>query len=200
MRQLHADKFDLADIDRKLFSVFSEQIFNTGFVHADPHPGNGINLHFKSIFHHSKIFPVSSLVFVRKNAKTGRAELVLLDHGLYEFLPEPTRLSLCQFWEAIVLKDINKMQKYAKELNVEGKESCARHAGVIFAHDIASCVPDYDKLAEILLQRPLEMSGPMKTRLTEQEIAFMQEMAKKRFDTVLLTLKLMPRSMLFVVR
>lgn len=60
-------------------------------------------------------------VFVRKNAKTGRAEIVLLDHGLYEFLPESIRLSLCQFWEAIVLKDINKMQKYSRELNVEGE-------------------------------------------------------------------------------
>lgn len=33
-------KIDLSDIDRKLFTAFSEQIFNTGFVHADPHPGN----------------------------------------------------------------------------------------------------------------------------------------------------------------
>lgn len=41
MDQIRRDKFDLADIDRKLFEVFSEQIFNTGFVHADPHPGNG---------------------------------------------------------------------------------------------------------------------------------------------------------------
>jgi len=31
----------LSDIDKKLFQAFSEQIFHTGFVHADPHPGNG---------------------------------------------------------------------------------------------------------------------------------------------------------------
>lgn len=30
----------LADLDHKLFEAFSEQIFYTGFVHADPHPGN----------------------------------------------------------------------------------------------------------------------------------------------------------------
>lgn len=45
VQRLRADKFDLADIDRKLFDVFSEQIFNTGFVHADPHPGNGQSRH-----------------------------------------------------------------------------------------------------------------------------------------------------------
>lgn len=28
------DNFDIADIDKKLFKIFSEQIFNTGFVHA----------------------------------------------------------------------------------------------------------------------------------------------------------------------
>lgn len=39
--RIKQDKFDVADIDRKLFKIFSEQIFNTGFVHADPHPGNG---------------------------------------------------------------------------------------------------------------------------------------------------------------
>lgn len=33
--------FSLADIDKKMFTAFSEQIFHTGFVHADPHPGNG---------------------------------------------------------------------------------------------------------------------------------------------------------------
>ena len=31
----------MSDIDKKLFQAFSEQIFHTGFVHADPHPGNG---------------------------------------------------------------------------------------------------------------------------------------------------------------
>lgn len=31
----------LADIDKKMFTAFGEQIFQIGFVHADPHPGNG---------------------------------------------------------------------------------------------------------------------------------------------------------------
>lgn len=39
--------FSLADIDKKLFTAFSEQIFHTGFVHADPHPGNGMLYAFK---------------------------------------------------------------------------------------------------------------------------------------------------------
>lgn len=59
-------------------------------------------------------------MFLCKNKSNGKPELVLLDHGLYEYLPASVRLSLCQFWEAIVLKDQAKMDKYAKELNVNG--------------------------------------------------------------------------------
>lgn len=42
LARIEKDQFDIADVDKKLFKTFSEQIFNTGFVHADPHPGNGI--------------------------------------------------------------------------------------------------------------------------------------------------------------
>lgn len=61
------------------------------------------------------------LVFVRKSDVNGKADIVLLDHGLYEYLPMAVRVSLCQFWEAIVLRDVSKMQKYATELGVDGE-------------------------------------------------------------------------------
>lgn len=41
VEQIKKDGFNLAEVDKRLFNAFSEQIFNTGFVHADPHPGNG---------------------------------------------------------------------------------------------------------------------------------------------------------------
>jgi aarF domain-containing kinase len=30
----------LKDVDYKLVNCFSHQVFHSGFVHADPHPGN----------------------------------------------------------------------------------------------------------------------------------------------------------------
>lgn len=42
IRSIHKDELDLKDIDEKLFKTFGEQIFSTGFVHADPHPGNSM--------------------------------------------------------------------------------------------------------------------------------------------------------------
>ncbi|XP_070604514.1 uncharacterized aarF domain-containing protein kinase 5 isoform X3 [Erythrolamprus reginae] len=55
---------NLKDPAEKLIKMFAEQIFYTGFIHADPHPGN---------------------VLVQKGPD-GKAQLVLLDHGLYEIL------------------------------------------------------------------------------------------------------------------
>lgn len=60
---------------------------------------------------------------MRKNDKD-KVEIVLLDHGLYETISSETRLSLCQFWESLVLKDVARLKKFAKELNVDGKFLC----------------------------------------------------------------------------
>ena len=93
-------------IDKKLIVMFAEQIFHTGFVHADPHHGN---------------------IFVRRMAQ-GRgsmgsptAEIVLIDHGLYECINENDRRALCKLWKYIILKDEAKMRHYSKLLNVNGK-------------------------------------------------------------------------------
>lgn len=40
-KQLKNASYSLKDIDSKMFDAFGEQIFQSGFVHADPHPGNG---------------------------------------------------------------------------------------------------------------------------------------------------------------
>lgn len=118
INKIKNDGFKIDDIDKKLFNIFGEQIFNTGFVHADPHPGNGKP--FRIVNRNKNLSCFILIVFLRKT-KNGQPEIVLLDHGLYEYLPEPIRHSLCKFWEAIVLKDLQLMQKYSKELNVNGK-------------------------------------------------------------------------------
>lgn len=37
---LKEHKFSLKEINVKLFEIFGHQIFQCGFVHADPHAGN----------------------------------------------------------------------------------------------------------------------------------------------------------------
>ena len=55
-------------------------IFEEGFVHADPHPGN---------------------LFVRKR-QDGACELVILDHGIYTELTQETKLSYTKLWRGIL--------------------------------------------------------------------------------------------------
>lgn len=53
--------------------------------------------------------------------KSGKAELVLLDHGLYEELPQKVRLSLGNMWRCIVMRDYAGMKLYATQLGVNGE-------------------------------------------------------------------------------
>jgi predicted unusual protein kinase regulating ubiquinone biosynthesis (AarF/ABC1/UbiB family) len=69
----------------------------------------------------SQISPYIS-VLVRK-ASNGKAELVLLDHGLYEYLPPSVRQPLCRLWKAIVMNNHFDMKTHACALGVEGNVS-----------------------------------------------------------------------------
>lgn len=150
-------KINIKDVDKKLFEVFAYQIFKTGFVHGDPHPGN---------------------IFVRKDTN-GRAQLVLLDHGLYETVPEAIRNDLCRFWEAIVLRDYEQMKVYSDKLHVS----------------------DHKRFAEILLQKPLGVNKfSFASKYTEEEVTYMKQVASKHFDLIMQVLKEMPRNLLFIVR
>lgn len=61
------------------------------------------------------------LVLVRK--VNGKAQLVLLDHGLYQKVSDKDRTALSYMWKAIVLNDHANMKKYANELGVESKDA-----------------------------------------------------------------------------
>ncbi|XP_055981243.1 uncharacterized aarF domain-containing protein kinase 5 isoform X2 [Sorex fumeus] len=145
------------DIAKKLIQTFSEQIFYTGFIHSDPHPGN---------------------VLVRKGPDE-KAQLVLLDHGLYQFLEEKDRAALCQLWRAIILRDDAAMKKQAAVLGVQ----------------------DYLLFSEVLMQRPVHLGQLWRSHLlSHREAAYMKEMARDHFEDIMRVLKALPRQMLLVLR
>ncbi|XP_006830843.1 PREDICTED: uncharacterized aarF domain-containing protein kinase 5 [Chrysochloris asiatica] len=147
----------LQDIAQKLIQAFAEQIFYTGFIHSDPHPGN---------------------VLVRKGPD-GKAELVLLDHGLYQFLDEKDRAALCQLWRAIILQDSASMKAHAATLGVQ----------------------DYFLFCEMLMQRPVRLGQLWRSHLlSRDEVVYMQDMARQHFEDIMRVLKALPRPMLLVLR
>ncbi|KAI8888162.1 ABC1-domain-containing protein [Backusella circina FSU 941] len=78
--------------------TFASQIFRSGFVHADPHPGNQL------VRHHPK--------------KKNQVQLVLIDHGLYIQESEKFRLEYCQLWEALFMLDVATMTEVCKEWGI----------------------------------------------------------------------------------
>ncbi|XP_071747487.1 uncharacterized aarF domain-containing protein kinase 5 [Lepeophtheirus salmonis] len=92
--------FDLKSLGSDLIKTFAEQICKSGFVHADPHPGN---------------------ILVRKGKKTNH-EIVILDHGLYEHVPDHIRMPLCAAWKAIVECNHSEMKKNSVKLGVDERD------------------------------------------------------------------------------
>ena len=96
--ELKENGFSLKRIGEYLLQAFAEQVFHTGFVHADPHPGN---------------------ILIRKNGSDRNAQIVLLDHGLYESLPPDIRQPLARVWQAVVENDHDAMKKYSVQLGID---------------------------------------------------------------------------------
>ncbi|XP_029519105.1 uncharacterized aarF domain-containing protein kinase 5 isoform X3 [Oncorhynchus nerka] len=157
VEEIKRQGLSLKDTADKLIRTFAEQIFYTGFIHADPHPGN---------------------VLVRRGPDK-KAELVLLDHGLYEYLSETDRVALCKLWRSIVLRDDTAMKRYSNSLGVK----------------------DYFIFCEMLLQRPINMRElGLSNILSREETSYMRDMAVNHFDNIMVVLKSMPRPMLLVFR
>ncbi|XP_062385093.1 uncharacterized aarF domain-containing protein kinase 5 isoform X4 [Sardina pilchardus] len=157
VEEIRRQGLSLRDTADKLIRTFAEQIFYTGFIHADPHPGN---------------------VLVRRGPDK-KAELVLLDHGLYEYLSKSDRVALCKLWRAIILRDNDGMKRYSNDLGVK----------------------DYFLFCEMLLQRPINMRElGLGNILSREETAYMRNMAANHFDNVMQVLKALPRPMLLVFR
>lgn len=157
VEEIQRQGLSLKDAADKLVRTFAEQIFYTGFIHADPHPGN---------------------VLVRRGPDK-KAELILLDHGLYENLSKSDRAALCQLWRSIILRDEAGMKTYANQLGVK----------------------EYFLFSEMLLQRPINMwEMGLGNILTREETSYMRDMAMNRFDQIMQVLKSMPRPMLLVFR
>lgn len=56
---------------------------------------------------------------MRRYKDTNKAELVFLDHGLYEDLSEDTRLNFALLWRSIMLQEQENVKKYSNALGAD---------------------------------------------------------------------------------
>lgn len=123
--------------------------------------------------------------------------MVLLDHGLYQQVPEKDRVSLSYMWKAIVFNDHVNMKKYSNELGVESINN--KYITGIFEY--ITVFLDYEMFAEILTQTPLRTHGfKLVYQLSDEDLKRMTEFARDRFDNVMRCLQSMPRTLLLVLR
>ncbi|KAI5289034.1 hypothetical protein KEM54_004517 [Ascosphaera aggregata] len=90
----------LADVMGTMVDLFSAQIFLWGFVHCDPHPGN---------------------IIVRRQP-SGRAELVILDHGLYVRMSPKLKHEYARLWKALLAFDNKTIQSIVEGWGVKNAD------------------------------------------------------------------------------
>lgn len=95
---IQRNKIDAFAVANKIGQLYSEMIFSTGFVHADPHPGN---------------------ILLRQTEKN-QLELVLLDHGLYANLTDKFRYEYSNLWLSILKVDRKAMRQHSEQLGIKG--------------------------------------------------------------------------------
>ena len=95
--KLKAANINLRDVARLLTEAYCKQIFQFGFVHADPHPGNIL---IQPIRKGNKVVP----------------KIVLLDHGLYESFDNRSRGLYALLWLSIIKQQKQYIKKCVKEL------------------------------------------------------------------------------------
>lgn len=102
-RATDIESIDRAGISRRavaklISSIFNAQIFESGFVHCDPHEAN---------------------VLLREHPhKRGMPQIVLVDHGLYKKLDEDFQESYARIWTGIVMADIPAIKLACDQMGV----------------------------------------------------------------------------------
>lgn len=155
----------LKEVMTTMVDLFSAQMFLWGWVHCDPHPGN---------------------IFIRR-LPSGKAELVLIDHGLYVHMKPDFRHQYSLFWKSLMTFDNKTLGDIVQGWGINNA----------------------DIFASATLMRPYTggdntVSGEIKKGLTgkeQAERAFeMQQKMRKGIKSILGDEKKWPQELIFIGR
>lgn len=94
-----SQNYNVNQMMNTFLQVFGRQIFNYGFVHSDPHPGN-----------------------LKVRRFNGRQQLVILDHGLYTDIPPKFGAEYRRLWEKMFVQDVPGIKEIGREWGIESVE------------------------------------------------------------------------------
>ena len=100
-----------------LAHIFNNMIFQSGFVHCDPHHGN------------------IAIRYLDKPKNGHNFEIVLYDHGLYRTIPNQMKVDYAKFWLALIDKKQNEMKIYGKKFAKIDDEHFPLFAAAITGRD-----------------------------------------------------------------
>lgn len=168
--------FDSYGIMKVATRVFAHQIFVTGNVHCDPHPGN---------------------LLVRDHPTLPGMQLVLLDHGLYVHLSNTFREQYCKFWTAIIRQDMEKIREISKGWGVQDADFFVMTNIMQPFRGAAGSLmgPDNGNGSNGKLSNEDILRAP-----TPAELVKIQETMKQRAKRVLADTDRFPRELIFIGR
>lgn len=168
---LKAYGVNFSSLATTMTDIFSKMIFEDGFVHCDPHPGN-ILVRPRSLGKRDGRWARITAYF--RSWLPGHVappfEVVLLDHGLYRDLNNGTiRTDYLHLWDALINFDETKIEKYAKRFGA--------HNHQVFC-SIMTAKP-WDRLSE---------APSMDSRMTKEELEALPASAQKLLREITHTL------------
>ncbi|TBU43047.1 ABC1-domain-containing protein [Dichomitus squalens] len=153
---LAADRFPVLKggsewVMRTMVDLFSAQIFDWGWVHCDPHPGN---------------------IIIRPHpdptkAKKGQAQFVLLDHGLYVRVSDAFQQQYAQLWKGLLTLDFDVVKGVASEWGIGTPDLFASATLMRPVRFQQSDAPDFDKMDNY--ERGVLMKERLKGFLTDTD-------------------------------
>lgn len=152
------------EVGTLLSDTFAYQLFKSRFVHADPHPGN---------------------ILVRNHPTkgAGKAQCVLLDHGLsFELTPKESK-DLAEIWTCCTTHDDDGLRRIMKELGLNGEDDDRK--GIF---------------ASTWLQYPYDFYDPARRTAATAHVAMMRDGANKAMPVVTEMLEHLPANFALALR
>ena len=89
VKSLQSSGFDTKEVASLCVEAFAKMIFQAPFLHVDPHPGNML---VRSLSNH-------------RSSNKETPQLVLLDHGMYNYIQEGFGSFMQELWLSMIEQD-----------------------------------------------------------------------------------------------